>query len=51
MGDKNRPLDERLAEFVERDVPRFTDAQLSALAKTCAWRRYVRRGFMNYRKI
>ena len=38
-------------EFAERDVPRFTDAQLSALAKTCAGRRYSRRGFMNYRKI
>ena len=38
-------------EFAERDVPRFTDAQLSALAKTCAGHRYVRRGFMNYRKI
>ena len=38
-------------EFAERDVPRFTDAQLSALAKTCAGHRYTRRGFMNYRKI
>lgn len=38
-------------EFAERDVPRFTDAQLSALAKTCEGRRYSRRGFMNYRKI
>ncbi len=38
-------------EFAERDVPRFTDAQLSALAKTCARHRYTRRGFMNYRKI
>lgn len=38
-------------EFAERDVPRLTDAQLSALAKTCKGRRYSRRGFMNYRKI
>lgn len=38
-------------EFAERDVPRFTDAQLSALAKTYDKRRYARRGFMNYRKI
>lgn len=38
-------------EFAERDVPRFTDAQLSAIAKTYDGRRYSRRGFMNYRKI
>lgn len=38
-------------EFAERDVPRFTDAQRSALAKTYDKRRYTRRGFMNYRKI
>lgn len=38
-------------EFAERDVPRFTDTQLSALAKTCGGSRYSRRGFMNYRKI
>lgn len=38
-------------EFAELDVPRFTDAQLSALAKTYDKRRYARRGFMNYRKI
>lgn len=38
-------------EFAGHDVPRFTDAQLSALAKTCVGRRYSRRGFMNYRKI
>lgn len=38
-------------EFAERDVPRFTDAQLSALAKTYDKHRYTRRGFMIYRKI
>lgn len=38
-------------EFAERDVPMFTDAQLSALAKTCEGRRYARSGFMNYKKI
>nr|DAI11549.1 MAG TPA: hypothetical protein [Caudoviricetes sp.] len=38
-------------EFAERDVPRFTDAQLSALAKTCVGSRSSRRGFLNYRRI
>lgn len=38
-------------EFAERDVPRLTDAQLSAFAKTYSGCRYSRRGFMNYRKI
>lgn len=38
-------------EFAERDVPRLTDTQLSAFAKTYDGRSYVRCGFMNYRKI
>ena len=38
-------------DFADYDVGRFTDGQLSALAKTCEGRRYARGGFMNYRKI